>query len=156
MRNFICSEINTFRLPKFSKISFVCNIFDPIPVQEMVLFKGYTKQSPQLTFLCREPSIIKRIWKKLGGASAPLSPPGSAYAITAWIACSGDRKFPKTVGSPRRVSGYALVRVWRKKSGTNKSSVLRSRKLQVVHRPYYLLAFYHPSHNYKIMTVQKS
>jgi len=36
-------------------------MFDPIPVQEMVLFKGYIKQSPQWTFLCREPSIMKRI-----------------------------------------------------------------------------------------------
>jgi len=71
IRSFIYSE----RLPKFSKISFVCNIFDPIPVQEMFLFKGYTKQSPQWTFLCREPSIIKRVWKKLGVASAPLGPP---------------------------------------------------------------------------------
>jgi len=26
-------------------------------------------------FLCREPSIKKRIWKNLGGASAPLAPP---------------------------------------------------------------------------------
>jgi len=25
IRNFICSEINTFRLPKFNKISFVCS-----------------------------------------------------------------------------------------------------------------------------------
>jgi len=44
IRNFIYNEINTFGLPKFSKISFVRNIFDPITVQEMVLLKGYTKQ----------------------------------------------------------------------------------------------------------------
>jgi len=68
IRRFIYNKINTFGLHKFSKINFVFNIFVvPIPVQEMVLFKGYTKKSPQLTFLCQESSSKKRIWKNLGG-----------------------------------------------------------------------------------------
>jgi len=61
IRSFIYNEINTFEPPKFSKISFVFNILVPIPVQEMVLFKGYTKKSTQWTFLCQEPSIKKPI-----------------------------------------------------------------------------------------------
>jgi len=36
IRSLIYSTINTFGLPKFSKISFAFNIFVPIPVQEMV------------------------------------------------------------------------------------------------------------------------
>jgi len=32
VRSFIYSEMNTFGLPKFSKISFAFNIFVPIPV----------------------------------------------------------------------------------------------------------------------------
>jgi len=52
-------------------------------VQEMVYLKGYPKNSPQWTFLCREPSIKKRIWKnKFRGEFTPLIPsPVSAYAI---------------------------------------------------------------------------
>jgi len=60
IRSFIYSEINILGLPKFSKISFAFKIFVPIPVQEIYL-KGYTKKSPQWTFLCQEPSIKKRI-----------------------------------------------------------------------------------------------
>jgi len=50
-------------------------------VQEMVLFKGYTKNSPQWTFLCQEPSIKKRIWKNFRGLLQPSYSPGSAYEI---------------------------------------------------------------------------
>jgi len=46
IRSFIYSEINTFRLPKFSKISFAFNIFVPIPVQEMVYLKAMQKNHP--------------------------------------------------------------------------------------------------------------
>jgi len=35
-------------------------MFVPIPVQEMVSFKGY-KKITRWTFLCQEPSIKKRI-----------------------------------------------------------------------------------------------
>ena len=41
IRSFIFSEINTFGLPKFSKISFAFNIF--IPVEEMVYLKAIQK-----------------------------------------------------------------------------------------------------------------
>jgi len=39
IRSFIYHKINTFGLPKFSKISFAFNIFVPIPVKEMVYLK---------------------------------------------------------------------------------------------------------------------
>ena len=45
--------MNTFGLPKFSKISFVFNIFVPIPVQEMFFIKGYTKKHPNGRFFVR-------------------------------------------------------------------------------------------------------
>jgi len=60
IRSFIYSEINTFRLSKFSKTSFAFNIFVPIPMQEMVYLKAIQK-APQWAFLCREPPIKKRI-----------------------------------------------------------------------------------------------
>jgi len=60
IRSFIFSEINKFRLSKFSKISFAFNIFVPIPVQEMFFLNLY-KKSHQWMFLCRELSIKKRI-----------------------------------------------------------------------------------------------
>jgi len=46
IRSFIFSEINTFGLPKFSKISFAFNVFVPIPVQEMVYLKAIQKITP--------------------------------------------------------------------------------------------------------------
>jgi len=49
----------------------------------MVLFKGYTKKSPQRTFLCQEPSIKKCIWINLGG----LQPPW----IRLWLPCPKGR-----------------------------------------------------------------
>jgi len=61
IRSLIFSEINTFGLPKFSKINFAFKIFVPIPVQEMVDLKVIQKKSPQWTFQCREPSIKRRI-----------------------------------------------------------------------------------------------
>ena len=80
IRSFIYSEINTFGLPKCSKIIFAFNIFVPIHVLEMVYLKTKVyKKSPRWTFLCREPSITKRIWGNLVGGFSPLSPPGSAY-----------------------------------------------------------------------------
>jgi len=46
VRSFIYSEITTFRLSKFIKISFAFNIFVPIPVQEMVYLKTIQKSAP--------------------------------------------------------------------------------------------------------------
>jgi len=46
IRGFIFSEINTFGLPKLSKISFAFNIFVPIPVQEMFYLKAPQKITP--------------------------------------------------------------------------------------------------------------
>jgi len=40
IRSFVFSEINTFGVPKISKISFAFNIFVPIPVQERVYLKA--------------------------------------------------------------------------------------------------------------------
>jgi len=50
VRSFIYSEINTFGLPKFSKISFAFNIFVPILVQEMVYLKAIQKSHPNGRF----------------------------------------------------------------------------------------------------------
>jgi len=46
IRNFIHSEVNTFGLPKFSKISFAFNILVPITVQQMVYVNGIQKITP--------------------------------------------------------------------------------------------------------------
>jgi len=46
IRTFIYSEINTFGLPKLSKISSAFNIFVLIPVQEMVYLKSIEKNHP--------------------------------------------------------------------------------------------------------------
>jgi len=43
IRSLIYSEINIFRLPKFSKIRFAFNIFVPIPVQKMVYLNAIQK-----------------------------------------------------------------------------------------------------------------
>jgi len=74
IRTLIYSEMNTFGLPKLSKISFACNILS-LSLCKNGLFKGYPKNSPQWTFLCRKPSIKKHIWKNLGGGFSPVSPP---------------------------------------------------------------------------------
>jgi len=50
IRSFIYREINTFGLPKFSKISFAFNIFVSIPVQEMVYLKAIQKNHPNGRF----------------------------------------------------------------------------------------------------------
>jgi len=74
IRTFIYSEINTFRLSKFSKISFAFIIFVPIPVQEMVYLKAIQKITPM------EVSVSgtidqKTYLKKFKGGFSPLSPP---------------------------------------------------------------------------------
>jgi len=46
IRSFIYSEINTFGLPKFSKISFAFTIFVLIIVQEMVYLKATENNRP--------------------------------------------------------------------------------------------------------------
>jgi len=50
IRTFSYSEINTFGLPKLSKISFAFNIFVPIPVQEMVYLKVIQNNHPNGRF----------------------------------------------------------------------------------------------------------
>jgi len=48
------------------------NISLGVPVPGMVyLNNGYLEKSPQWTFLCREPSTKKRIWKFRGGLQPP-------------------------------------------------------------------------------------
>ena len=78
IRSFNYSEINTFGLPKFSKISCAVNILLLIPVHEMAIQKAIQKNHPKGR-LRRKPSIKQRIWKNLVGVSAPLEPSGSAY-----------------------------------------------------------------------------
>jgi len=46
IRTFIYCEIDTFGLPKLSKLSFAFNIFILIPVQEMVYLKVIQKITP--------------------------------------------------------------------------------------------------------------
>jgi len=92
-RSFIYSEINTFGLPKFSKISFAFKYFRPYPcatnglcyvmaIQKItpmdVSVSGTIDQTPYL--------------KKFRGVSAPLDPPGSAYGLAPrqlrhWLQC---------------------------------------------------------------------
>jgi len=80
MRSFIYSEINTFVLPKFSKISFAFNIFFPIPVQEMVYLKAMQKNHPNGRF-CVGNHRSKNVSEKFKGAFSPLGPPGFAYEL---------------------------------------------------------------------------
>jgi len=76
IRSFIYSEINTFRLSKFSKISFAFNIFIPIPVQEKAIQENY----PNGRF-CVGNHRSKNVYEKIWGVSAPLAPLGSAYGL---------------------------------------------------------------------------
>jgi len=58
------SEINTFRLPKLSKISFALNIFVLIPVQKMVYLKAIEKIHPNRRFCVgnhRSENVSKKI-----------------------------------------------------------------------------------------------
>jgi len=72
----------TLGLPKFSKISFVFNIFVPNPVQEMVYLKAIQKITPVDVFVSGT-TDQKMYLKKLGGFS-PLSPPW----IRLWVSAS--------------------------------------------------------------------
>jgi len=79
IRSFIYSEINTFGLPKCRKIIFAFNIFVPIPVLEMVYLKTIQKITPMDVSVSG--TIDQKTYlKKFRGDSAPLAPPGSAYA----------------------------------------------------------------------------
>jgi len=74
IRSFIYSEISTFGLPKFNKISFVFNIIVPIPAQEMVYLKAMQKITPMDVSVSG--TIDRKTYlKKLKGTSAPLAPP---------------------------------------------------------------------------------
>jgi len=71
IRSFIYSEINTFKLSKFSKISFAFNIFVPILVQEMAYSMVVQKITPMDVSVSG--TIDQKTYlKKFRGASAPL------------------------------------------------------------------------------------
>jgi len=74
IRSFSYSEINTFRLSKFSKISFAFNIFVPIPVQEMVYLKAIQKSAPMAVSVSGT-ADQKTYLKKFRVASGLLAPP---------------------------------------------------------------------------------
>jgi len=101
IRSFIYSEINTFELPKFSKISFAFNIFVPIPVQEMVYLKTIQKITPVDVSLSR--TIDQKTYlKKFRGGFSPLSPPiGSAYGLLESL----RQKLTSRVALLRRLAG---------------------------------------------------
>ena len=70
IRSFIYSEINTFGLPKCSKIIFAFNIFVPLPVLEMVYLKTIQKITPMNVSVSG--TIDQKTYlKKFRGASAP-------------------------------------------------------------------------------------
>jgi len=50
IRTFIYCEINTFGLPKLSKLSYAFNIFVLIPVQKVVCLKVIQKNHPNGRF----------------------------------------------------------------------------------------------------------
>jgi len=70
IRSSIYSEINTFKLSKFSKISFASNIFVRIPVQGMVYLKAIQKITP-MNVSVSWTFDQKRIWKNVGGLQPP-------------------------------------------------------------------------------------
>jgi len=73
LKKFNFCDVNTFGVPKFSKLRFAFIIFAPIPVKEMVyLSKRLSKRSSQWTFQCGKPWIKNRIWKNSGEVQ-PLS-----------------------------------------------------------------------------------
>jgi len=74
IRSFSYSEINTFRLSKFSKISFAFNIFVPIPMQEMVYLKAVQKSAPMGVSVSGT-TDQKTYLKKFRGGISPLSSP---------------------------------------------------------------------------------
>jgi len=74
IRGFSYSEINTFRLSKFSKISFAFNIFVPIPMQEMVYLKAIQKSAPMGVSVSGT-NDQKTYLKKFRGGFSPLDPP---------------------------------------------------------------------------------
>jgi len=87
IRRFIYSQINTFGLPKCSKIIFAFNIFVPIPVLEMVYLKTIQKITP-MDISVSGTIDQKTYLKKFRGTSAPLAPPGSAYAVQPHTFCA--------------------------------------------------------------------
>jgi len=70
VRSFIYSEINTFRLPKFSEISFEFNIFVPIPVQEMLYLKAIQRNRLSGRF-CVGNHRSKNVSEKIYGGLQP-------------------------------------------------------------------------------------
>jgi len=72
IRSFIYSEINTFGLPKCSKISFAFDIFVSIPVQEMVYLKAM-QTIPPMDVSLSGTIDQKTFLKKFRGGFSPLS-----------------------------------------------------------------------------------
>jgi len=71
IRTFIYSKINTFALPKLSKISFAFNIFLPYACARNILFKGYPKNHPNGDFCVRKQQSENVSEKILGGLQTP-------------------------------------------------------------------------------------
>jgi len=89
IRTFIYREINTYGLPKLSKISFAFNILS-LSLCKNGLFKGYPKKSPQWTFLCRKPSIKKCIGKNLGVLQPPYPPLDPPMRLPVSLSCFSE------------------------------------------------------------------
>ena len=73
--SFSYSEIDTFRLSKFSKISFAFNIFVPILMQEIVYLKVIQKSAPMGVSVSRTTDQKTYLKKFTGGGFSPLSSP---------------------------------------------------------------------------------
>ena len=71
---FHSSEMNTFVLHKFNKISFALNIFVSITVEEMVYLKAIQKMTP-MDFSISGNIDHKTYLTKFRGGLQPLSPP---------------------------------------------------------------------------------
>ena len=72
IRSFVFSEINAFRLSKFSQISFAFNIFVPIPAQKMLRL---SKELTPMDVVYVTGNIDQETYlKKFRGGSAPLAP----------------------------------------------------------------------------------
>ena len=74
IRTFIYCEINTFGLPKLSKLSYAFDIFVLIPVQEMVCLKVIQKITP-MDVSVSETMDQKTYLRKFRRSFSPLSPP---------------------------------------------------------------------------------
>jgi len=89
IRSFIFSKINTYRLPKFTKISFAINIFVNIRVQEMVCLKAIQKNHASGRF-CVGNHRSKNLSENIERGFSSLKPPGAPMhgaSDHAWVLC---------------------------------------------------------------------